>query len=251
MKILLISDVHANIQALRAVEEAEKSWDAVWCLGDMVEYGFHPHETVQWLKEHDALAVMGNHDARILNAIDSGIHPLPLEKATNFRDYTIGKLTQEDIDWLRTLPEQRVVTADGYTYCLTHYYTDGEYDSCWAPFEALKCYDSFNRFWEKKAGAVEPGQKRRILFGHSHQAVAMPLRPDMAYLNPGSLAYRCGNDCHYCKGADYMVIEDGVFSFKHVDYDTAPLLEILKKSSLVGIEWDVAEVFSTPPREAK
>jgi Icc-related predicted phosphoesterase len=35
MKILLISDIHANIYALHAVEQAEKSWDEVWCCGDV------------------------------------------------------------------------------------------------------------------------------------------------------------------------------------------------------------------------
>ena len=39
MKILVLSDIHANITALDAVLEAAGTVDAVWCLGDLVGYG--------------------------------------------------------------------------------------------------------------------------------------------------------------------------------------------------------------------
>ena len=39
MRALILSDVHANLEALTAVLEAADHWDAVWNLGDMVGYG--------------------------------------------------------------------------------------------------------------------------------------------------------------------------------------------------------------------
>ena len=44
-----------------------------------------------------------------------------------------------------------------------------------------------------------------------------------------------------------MIIENGEFRMKHVDFDTAPLMELLKKTSLSGISRDVAKIFSSPP----
>ena len=39
MKILLISDIHANFRALQAVLDFHSDADEIWCLGDIVEYG--------------------------------------------------------------------------------------------------------------------------------------------------------------------------------------------------------------------
>ena len=46
MKILVLSDIHANITALDAVLEAAGTVDAVWCLGDLVGYGADLDECV-------------------------------------------------------------------------------------------------------------------------------------------------------------------------------------------------------------
>ena len=51
MKILLISDVHANIHALEAVERAER-FDEVWCCGDLTDFGPDPVEVIRWMQAH-------------------------------------------------------------------------------------------------------------------------------------------------------------------------------------------------------
>lgn len=47
MKVLIISDVHANLTALEAVLQSAGVVDAVWCLGDLVGYGPDPNECVE------------------------------------------------------------------------------------------------------------------------------------------------------------------------------------------------------------
>ena len=118
MKILLFSDVHANIDALQALESAEKHWDEAWFLGDMVDYGFHPHEVIAWMREHEVKAVMGNHDRRLVTEWDSGAPCPPPEEAERFIDYDRALVTAEDIAWLRTLPEEtRCIFLRRYWYC--------------------------------------------------------------------------------------------------------------------------------------
>jgi hypothetical protein len=51
MKLLVVSDIHANWPALRAILEAEPDTDRAVCLGDLVNYGPHPAECVAWAKE--------------------------------------------------------------------------------------------------------------------------------------------------------------------------------------------------------
>jgi predicted phosphodiesterase len=62
VRILLISDVHANLEALQAVLDAAPAHNAVWNLGDLVGYGASPNEVVAQLMPLQDVAVRGNHD---------------------------------------------------------------------------------------------------------------------------------------------------------------------------------------------
>lgn len=67
MKILLISDVHSNVDALRVVEDNEKDFDLVLCLGELMDWGMFPRETIQWFRDHKNITVSGNHDRDVIN----------------------------------------------------------------------------------------------------------------------------------------------------------------------------------------
>lgn len=74
MRVLVLSDIHANLEALQAVLAAAGSVDALWCLGDVVGYGPDPNECVALLFEQPALLCLrGNHDAAAVGdlALDS------------------------------------------------------------------------------------------------------------------------------------------------------------------------------------
>lgn len=60
MKIAIISDIHANLAALKAFPEADH--DYLWCIGDLVDYAPKPHEVIQSMKRKTAVAIRGNHD---------------------------------------------------------------------------------------------------------------------------------------------------------------------------------------------
>src|SRR5258705_11313446 len=61
MRALILSDIHANMQALAAVLAAAPEHDIVWNLGDVVGYGASPNETIVCLKELNSVYVRGNH----------------------------------------------------------------------------------------------------------------------------------------------------------------------------------------------
>ena len=71
MRVAVLSDVHANLHALEAVlaEIGSGSFDAVWCLGDLVGYGPKPNECVALLQERTAICLAGNHDLVVLGKI--------------------------------------------------------------------------------------------------------------------------------------------------------------------------------------
>src|ERR1700757_5162990 len=71
MKIAVISDIHANRQALEATLEAiaESEASELWCLGDLVGYGADPDACVELTRQHAALCLAGNHDLAVTGEI--------------------------------------------------------------------------------------------------------------------------------------------------------------------------------------
>src|SRR6478735_5391674 len=88
MRIGLISDVHANLFALRAAVARLRAEgvDAWVCAGDLVGYGPHPNECVETVAELDPTIVAGNHELMLLG-------DLP--------DTRAGWLARRSIAWTR------------------------------------------------------------------------------------------------------------------------------------------------------
>jgi diadenosine tetraphosphatase ApaH/serine/threonine PP2A family protein phosphatase len=72
VRAAVISDVHANLQALEAVvEHAEREGAAeLWCLGDVVGYGGRPSECLEMVAERAAVCLGGNHDLVVAGVLD-------------------------------------------------------------------------------------------------------------------------------------------------------------------------------------
>ena len=63
MRYLILSDIHANWEALRAVlASAESGYDRIVCCGDLVGYGADPDAVVEWVRANVSGVVRGNHD---------------------------------------------------------------------------------------------------------------------------------------------------------------------------------------------
>lgn len=106
MRVLIISDIHANLAALEAVlaDAANRAYDQVWCLGDLVGYGPDPNECVQRVRSLDNLVcLVGNHDKAALGEIDVGQFNADAQAAIN---WTARTLTPESRAYLKSLPER-------------------------------------------------------------------------------------------------------------------------------------------------
>ena len=111
MKILIISDIHANLTALEAVLKNAGEYDAVWCLGDLVGYGPDPNECVVRVRQlPNLVCIIGNHDAAVLDQIEIiSFNP----EARAVLQWTQQVLAPASIEFLRSLPE--TVTLDHVT----------------------------------------------------------------------------------------------------------------------------------------
>ena len=104
MRILIISDIHANLTALQTVLKAAGKFDATWCLGDLIGYGPDPNECVEVVRQLPNLTcILGNHDAAAINVIDT--NSFNLDARTSI-EWTQNRLTKESSTFLESLPQK-------------------------------------------------------------------------------------------------------------------------------------------------
>jgi predicted phosphodiesterase len=101
MRILVISDIHANQAALAAVLADAGSFDSAWCLGDLVGYGPDPNECIERLRELPHFSLAGNHDWAALGKLDVTSFNSDARLASI---WTQGELTEASRDYLEALP---------------------------------------------------------------------------------------------------------------------------------------------------
>jgi predicted phosphodiesterase len=111
MRVLVISDIHANFVALEAVLQDAEPYDAVWCLGDLVGYGPNPNECVERVRSLPQLkCLVGNHDKAVLGEIP--IHTFNSDAHASIA-WTQHMMTPEALAYLGQLPERD--TFEEYT----------------------------------------------------------------------------------------------------------------------------------------
>ena len=217
MRILLLSDIHANIAALCAIVRDAGAVDAIYCAGDYVDYGTDPHEAIAWVREHEARCVMGNHDRHLLNVLASG-ETQALRGTDRFKwvHDNCERVTAEDVAFLSALPLHLSFEADGIAYLMQHQMKEGP-----LAYEMPESVQAFDAFWAQWHVGEEHVEKRMI-FGHTHRRCVHALDQGKLWLNPGSASYRRPDDRD--KRAHYMLIEDGEIRFRAVDYDRSAML---------------------------
>jgi predicted phosphodiesterase len=102
MRALILSDIHANLEAMTTVLAAAGEWDALWNLGDMVGYGASPNQVLDIIRPLSTLTVRGNHD-RVCSGLSSSVNFNPTARAA--AKWTLEALTPENLVWLRTVPQ--------------------------------------------------------------------------------------------------------------------------------------------------
>jgi predicted phosphodiesterase len=103
MRIAVISDIHANIEALEAViaDIKKQNVDDTICLGDIVGYGANPNECIDLVKKTCSLTLLGNHDAAAVGLLSTQHFNIHAKIAI---EWTTGNLTPPSQAFLKSLP---------------------------------------------------------------------------------------------------------------------------------------------------
>lgn len=102
-KLAIISDIHGNLEALKAVlyDIKERGIDKVICLGDIIAKGTNQHQCIELIKNNCNVVLQGNCDEYFTRDIDlSNKSKQDIKRIT----WNKNKLTKEDVEYLRGLP---------------------------------------------------------------------------------------------------------------------------------------------------
>ncbi len=206
MKIVVISDIHANLAAIKALPEEE--YDLLWCLGDLVGYGPRPHETVRWANSNVDAIVRGNHDHAAGFSVTPECSPAFRNLAAATHHYTEEACTRADCEFLRGLPLRKQIMIDETKFYLVHA----------SPMDPLFGYlpEDSEQCWSELYGVDAD-----VLFvGHTHRPFIRQFE-GCVVVAPGSIGQpKTGRPL-----ACYAVWEDGQIELKEYEYPIEETIE--------------------------
>jgi putative phosphoesterase len=172
VKVAVLSDVHANLQALqRVIQDAEKRGvDLFLNAGDSLGYGPNPNECVECLCEKNALSTIGNYDLEVIE----GKANAKGEKKLAWK-FTKKELTRFSEGYLKSLPRELRLEAQGKRMLVTHGSPESIEEHIYhdTPVERLMTL----------AGCAKADV---IVIGHSHEQFCRQSN-GVYFINPGSV----------------------------------------------------------------
>ncbi len=151
MRLLLVSDIHGNLEALEACLGSAPEHGAIANLGDVVGYGASPNQVIELLREMDPISVRGNHD-RCCCGLEDTTHFNPI--AADAANWTRGELSEANVDWLRELPSGPL--------------RDGNWDGVQFVHGSPLEEDGYIASEFSASAALEISPFRLTFFGHTH-----------------------------------------------------------------------------------
>lgn len=237
MRALVLSDLHSNANALRAVfsRVRRKKFDAVVCLGDFVGYGAEPNKVLDSMRtvKGRKLYIRGNHD-RVVAGLEEGTAFNPAARIA--ADWTRDHLSAPNRRFLEALP-LGPLARDGLLLCHGSPHDEDEY--LLHDLHAARILDST--------------EAPIVLYGHTHlpafysidgagrvtgslvrDEATFPLTPGHRFLiNPGSV----GQPRDRNPRSAFAIVDTGTkrVQFFRVDYDIASAQNAIRKAGLPPI----------------
>jgi putative phosphoesterase len=217
MRIAVLSDLHANPPALRAVLDDAGAVDAIFCLGDLVDYGPQPNEVIATVRARATKAIRGNHDQALAFDMECGCAEAFRTLSVGTRSYHKTLLSRDEIDYLKSLPLSDSVTLGDARFYLCHASPQGDL------FRYLRPNTS-EEIWRSEIAGVDADV---IFTGHTHLPMIKRIGKK-TIVNPGSVGQPRDNDPR----AAYALWSDGEITLKRAAYPVEETIETLRRSPM-------------------
>jgi predicted phosphodiesterase len=237
VRYLILTDIHANWEALEAVtREAAGQHDKILCCGDLVGYGADPNLVVAWVRANCAAVVRGNHDKACTGIEDlEWFNPVAREAAL----WTMRTLTAENADYTRSL-SKGPIGINGFQ--LVHGSASDEDEYVLAPGEAEMAFaymESRLEFFghtHVQGGFVWNHSRVEILPRVAPSEPDLPLEIDPAcgyMINPGSVGQPRDGDPR----AAYAVYDSDseTVTYRRTEYDLGGAQRKIRNAGLPHI----------------
>jgi diadenosine tetraphosphatase ApaH/serine/threonine PP2A family protein phosphatase len=231
MRILVISDIHANNDAFEAVLADAGEVDETWCLGDIVGYGPDPNACIELLRELPNLTcLMGNHDAAATGQMLLESFNGDARRSLEWQERV---LMSDNMDFLRSLPAAlqtrgQASLAHGsprdpiWEYVLNTLTARLNFDAfdtdwCFVGHSHIQCFFHLDE------------ERNRINLDVARPGVRIELAPRII-LNPGSVGQPRDRDPR----AAYAIYDDEASTWepRRVVYDWTPVQQRIREAGL-------------------
>jgi diadenosine tetraphosphatase ApaH/serine/threonine PP2A family protein phosphatase len=239
VRILILSDIHSNLEALDACLAAAPAHDLVVNLGDTVGYAANPNEVIARVRSIGRIFVRGNHDKAVSGLMDlEDFNPI----AGIATLWTRDQLTRENLEWLRSLPQGpiRIDELPGLQFVHGSPFDEDEYlvsvRDAVEPLISDSVPITFFGHTHLQGGFVLQGEVSES-YRPAYRTVGQPessdwpLRPDRHYLiNPGSVGQPRDSDWR----AAFATFDTGarIVSFYRVPYNLRVAQEKINAANL-------------------
>ncbi len=227
-RLLVLSDIHANYPALKAIEHRvdPDRFDRIVNAGDLTVYSTFPNETIEWFRRRTtSVCIAGNTDKRVLAILEGKPLGKPRKEEKRAMYYwTCEELLPENREYLKSLPEEAVVTMEDLRIRIIH----GDFDEEGEISSSLG--DQESRF---RTLARESAYHAHIL-GHTH----IPFHTiidGVHFINPGSVGRPFDGDPR--SSFAILTVSSGKITVEHfrIPYPVEEVATGLKTSGLPDI----------------
>ncbi|MDR2101591.1 MAG: metallophosphatase family protein [Treponema sp.] len=257
MRILVISDIHANLAAFTAVLNREREdRDLILCLGDLVGYGPDPNECVELAAEVSALILGGNHDLAAGEVIDAGTFAPHAKKSLQWTKSVLSAANKAYLSRLQPrleyrgapeapLPEPILLSHGGPEDPIWSYiFSEVDAETAFQGAVFSRCFFGHTHlssvFTQHTRGAGRGLLPCTGRYGPRGTAVKTGRRGARFLLNPGSVGFPRNReeapswDRRFHAVARYALFEaeSGLWQFKGVEYDMGETMERMVKFGL-------------------
>lgn len=235
MKIGLITDIHGNYPALKAVLDdidKNKNISEIYCTGDMIGIGPNSNEVLNTLFSRDNIHMtLGNHDEYVLALLNNEEHPPRDKKSIEHHKWIANRLDKSLASKLEKLPRFIRKTFYNKSALFLHYHIKSnminEHISKDPYHEIVQpSLENLNNLFDECREDI-------ICFGHHHPLHFFKTE-DKIYLNPGSLG------CYHKPIARYAIISFDNYSvdvaLREVEYDNTEFLQTFKNLDIPNKE---------------
>ncbi|HEY3156963.1 MAG TPA: metallophosphoesterase family protein [Candidatus Eisenbacteria bacterium] len=229
MKTALLSDVHANFEALEAVLKVadERGAGRILCLGDVVGYGASPNECLELIRDRCQLVLLGNHDSAASGGPEAARFNPNAKAAAH---WTARTLTPDNRDYLRSLPLTKKM--DPYLYVHASPAAPRDWEYIFDRFDAEPQFQFFSEpacfighthqpaIFERSSSGCIYLPPTRLLFHSTHRYI----------VNVGSVGQPRDRDPRAC----FVLLHEpaGEIEFVRVPYDIEAAQEKIRAARL-------------------